>query len=59
MGISGKAFHVVVPSLPGFGFSEAPKTPGYGVAKNAEIINTLMVKLGYTKYGTKKKKMHN
>lgn len=45
----------MVPSLPGFGFSEAPKTPGYGVAKNAEIINTLMVKLGYTKYGKRKR----
>ncbi|KAI8145973.1 Alpha/Beta hydrolase protein [Fennellomyces sp. T-0311] len=45
-----QAFHVVVPSLPGFGFSEAPKVRGHGVAKNAEILNALMVKLGYTEY---------
>ncbi|KAG2223613.1 hypothetical protein INT45_009972 [Circinella minor] len=46
----GQAFHVVVPSLPGFGFSEAPKTKGHGVVKNAEILNSLMVKLGYSQY---------
>ncbi|KAG0174432.1 hypothetical protein DFQ29_007499 [Apophysomyces sp. BC1021] len=45
-----QAFHVVVPSLPGFGFSEPPKTRGYGVAKMGFIINSLMVKLGYSKY---------
>ncbi|KAI8366048.1 Alpha/Beta hydrolase protein [Radiomyces spectabilis] len=45
-----QAFHVVVPSLPGFGFSEAPKKPGYGVAKMAYIVNQLMIKLGYTRY---------
>ena len=46
-----KTFHVVVPSLPGFGFSEAPKIPGHGVARNAELIHELMIKLGYTEYG--------
>lgn len=45
-----KGFHVIVPSLPGFGFSEAPKEKGYGVTKMASIINTLMVNLGYDKY---------
>jgi hypothetical protein len=45
-----QAFHVIVPSLPGFGFSEAPKEKGYGVAKMAGIINALMVNLGYDKY---------
>ncbi|KAG2198714.1 hypothetical protein INT47_005399 [Mucor saturninus] len=43
-------FHVVVPSLPGFGFSEAPKVKGYGVAKMAGMINRLMLHLGYHKY---------
>ncbi|KAF7727833.1 hypothetical protein EC973_006946 [Apophysomyces ossiformis] len=40
----------VVPSLPGFGFSEPPKAKGFGVAKMGSIINSLMVKLGYSKY---------
>ncbi|KAI8987763.1 Alpha/Beta hydrolase protein [Mycotypha africana] len=46
----GQPFHVVVPSLPGFGFSEAPKEKGYGVEKVAKMINALMVHLGYEKY---------
>lgn len=45
-----QSFHVIVPSLPGFGFSEAPKVKGYGVIKMAAIINRLMVNLGYDKY---------
>ncbi|CAO0791501.1 unnamed protein product [Mucor circinelloides] len=45
-----QAFHVIVPSLPGFGFSDAPKEKGYGVAKMASTINALMVHLGYDKY---------
>ncbi|KAL0095208.1 Alpha/Beta hydrolase protein [Phycomyces blakesleeanus] len=46
----GQAFHVVVPSLPGYGFSEPPKKSGYGVVRMASIINTLMLRLGYNKY---------
>lgn len=45
-----QAFHVITPSLPGFGFSEAPKVKGYGVAKIGAMINALMVHLGYDKY---------
>lgn len=45
-----QAFHVIVPSLPGFGFSEAPKVKGYGVEKIAGMINQLMIHLGYDKY---------
>lgn len=45
-----QAFHVITPSLPGFGFSEAPKVKGYGVAKMAGMINALMIHLGYEKY---------
>ncbi|CAG8498907.1 7350_t:CDS:2 [Paraglomus brasilianum] len=45
-----QAFHVVVPSLPGYGFSEKPKKRGYGVAEMAKGLNELMVKLGYKKY---------
>ncbi|KAI9482988.1 MAG: Alpha/Beta hydrolase protein [Benjaminiella poitrasii] len=47
---NNQAFHVIVPSLPGFGFSEAPKVKGYGVAKMASLINSLMLNLGYNKY---------
>ncbi|KAG2221486.1 hypothetical protein INT45_008811 [Circinella minor] len=46
----GQAFHVVIPSLPGFGFSEAPKRPGHGVARNAKFLHELMIKLRYTEY---------
>ncbi|KAI8099964.1 Alpha/Beta hydrolase protein [Halteromyces radiatus] len=50
-GENGKqAFHVVVPSLPGYGFSDPPKTPGCGVVKMSDMLNTLMIKLGYSKY---------
>jgi pimeloyl-ACP methyl ester carboxylesterase len=48
--LSSKAFHVVVPSLPGFGFSDAPTASGFGVVKMSAMMNELMVKLGYTKY---------
>ncbi|KAL3151609.1 hypothetical protein ABBQ38_012601 [Trebouxia sp. C0009 RCD-2024] len=45
-----QAFHVVVPSLPGFGFSSAPKTVGFGAAEIAKTYNGLMQALGYTSY---------
>ncbi|KAI8136722.1 Alpha/Beta hydrolase protein [Fennellomyces sp. T-0311] len=47
---SGQPFHVVVPSIPGYGFSEAPKLPGHGVQKNGEILSELMGTLGYNQY---------
>ena len=44
------SFDVIVPSLPGFGFSGKPSRP-IGPRKMAEILNNLMVKnLGYKKY---------
>tara|TARA_B100001996_G_scaffold374485_1_gene353180 strand:+ start:1119 stop:2264 length:1146 start_codon:yes stop_codon:yes gene_type:complete len=44
------SFDVIVPSLPGFGFSESPKKP-IGPRKMAKIMNKLMIKnLGYKKY---------
>eukprot|EP00884_Botryococcus_braunii_P013286 jgi/Botrbrau1/21959/Bobra.0249s0082.1 len=43
-------FHVVAPSLPGFGFSSAPTKKGFGTVKMAETVNGLMLKLGYPKY---------
>lgn len=49
--LHNKAFHVVVPSLPGYGFSDPPKRPGEGTtAQFSEIMHKLMVELGYDKY---------
>lgn len=44
------AFHLVVPSLPGFGFSGKPTSVGWGIEKIATEWNTLMLRLGYDKY---------
>jgi pimeloyl-ACP methyl ester carboxylesterase len=45
------AFHVVCPSLPGYGFSGKPTATGWGVNKIAEAWDELMVRLGYDRYG--------
>jgi microsomal epoxide hydrolase len=45
------AFDVVAISLPGFGFSSKPTTPGYSPERMGHIIATLMARLGYTRYG--------
>jgi pimeloyl-ACP methyl ester carboxylesterase len=45
------AFHVVVPSLPGFGFSDKPRQPGWSVSRMSDVIAKLMARLGYTRYG--------
>jgi epoxide hydrolase len=45
------AFHVVCPSLPGYGFSGKPTHTGWGVGKVAETWETLMSRLGYDRYG--------
>ena len=44
------AFHVVCPSLPGYGFSERPATTGWGVGKIADAWDQLMVRLGHDRY---------
>ncbi len=44
------AFHVVAPSLPGFGFSGKPTAPGWGVPKIGEVFASLMARLGYDRY---------
>lgn len=44
------AFHVVAPSLPGYGFSEPPRTPGWDVARIAGAFVELMARLGYVRY---------
>lgn len=44
------AFDVVIPSLPGFGFSERPSQPGWGLERIARASGVLMKRLGYTRY---------
>jgi pimeloyl-ACP methyl ester carboxylesterase len=44
-------FHVVVPSLPGYGFSDAPTVPGWDIARVAQAFVELMARLGYERYG--------
>ena len=44
------AFHVVCPSLPGFGFSGQPTATGWGIEKIASAWNELMLRLGYDRY---------
>jgi pimeloyl-ACP methyl ester carboxylesterase len=45
------SFHVVCPSLPGYGFSEKPSVPGWGVERIAEAWVELMSRLGYERFG--------
>ena len=47
---AGDAFHVVAPSLPGFGFSAKPTEPGYSPERMALILAELMATLGYERY---------
>ncbi|MBO0607576.1 epoxide hydrolase family protein [Myceligenerans salitolerans] len=44
------AFHVVVPSLPGFGYSDKPATTGWGVGRIAAAWVELMERLGYGRF---------
>jgi pimeloyl-ACP methyl ester carboxylesterase len=45
------AFHVVIPSLPGYGFSSQPLEPGWGVSRIARLWADLMSELGYARFG--------
>ena len=45
------AFHVICPSLPGYGFSGKPTVSGWGVEKIAQTWDQLMIRLGYGNYG--------
>ncbi len=49
-GSAADAFHLVIPSLPGFGHSGKPATPGWGTARIAATWATLMARLGYDHY---------
>jgi pimeloyl-ACP methyl ester carboxylesterase len=50
-GQAADAFHVVAPSLPGFGFSEPTRTPGWDVRRIAYAWKELMDRLGCERYG--------
>ncbi|WP_290060396.1 TIGR03086 family metal-binding protein [Amycolatopsis solani] len=45
------AFHLVIPSLPGFGFSGPTKSAGWGTHRTAAAWAELMSRLGYESYG--------
>lgn len=49
-GTAADAFHVIAPSLPGFGFSGKPTVPGWGVERIAAAFVELMGRLGYGSY---------
>jgi len=44
-------FHVVAPSLPGYGWSGPTTAPGWDVARVADAWKVLMARLGYSRYG--------
>jgi pimeloyl-ACP methyl ester carboxylesterase len=50
-GISGPAFDLVIPSLPGYGFSERPARTGVTTRYTARLWHALMRGLGYERYG--------
>ncbi|MET0628055.1 MAG: epoxide hydrolase [Acidimicrobiia bacterium] len=50
-GDAADAFHVVCPSLPGFGFSDHAEETGWGVERIAAAWSVLMARLGYERYG--------
>jgi pimeloyl-ACP methyl ester carboxylesterase len=49
-GSASDAFHLVIPSLPGYGFSGKPTAPGWNPARIARAWATLMQRLGYAHY---------
>lgn len=48
--VASDAFHLVIPSIPGFGFSEKPTTRGWDPDRIARAWVTLMKRLGYTRF---------
>jgi pimeloyl-ACP methyl ester carboxylesterase len=49
-GKESDAFDVVIPSMPGYGYSGKPTTPGWGPDRIARAWTTLMKRLGYSKF---------
>jgi pimeloyl-ACP methyl ester carboxylesterase len=49
-GSASDAFHLVLPSMPGYGFSGKPTTPGWNPPHIGRAWDTLMKRLGYERY---------
>ncbi|HUA42508.1 MAG TPA: alpha/beta fold hydrolase [Streptosporangiaceae bacterium] len=49
-GAASDAFHVVIPSMPGYGYSEKPHAPGWGPDHMATAWVELMKRLGYDRF---------
>jgi pimeloyl-ACP methyl ester carboxylesterase len=49
-GAAADAFDVIIPSLPGFGFSDKPAGRGWNAVRTARAWTILMQRLGYTRY---------
>ncbi|GAA1616438.1 hypothetical protein GCM10009679_20940 [Saccharothrix algeriensis] len=49
--LEAPAYHLVIPSLPGFGFSGPTRTPGWNRHRTARAWAELMSRLGYDRYG--------
>ena len=49
-GSAADAFHVVIPSMPGYGFSGKPTTTGWGPERMGRAWAELMARLGYTRF---------
>ncbi len=49
-GKASDAFHLIIPSLPGFGFSGKPTATGWNVGRIAQAWTTLMARLGYSRW---------
>jgi hypothetical protein len=50
-GSASDAFHLVIPSLPGFGFSTPVTEPGWEIGRTTAAFTELMRRLGYERYG--------
>ena len=46
-----QAFHLVIPSMPGYGFSDKPTEPGWDMPRIARAYAALMERLGYQRWG--------
>ncbi|MEV6305556.1 epoxide hydrolase [Actinoplanes sp. NPDC051861] len=49
--LTRRGYDVVIPSLPGYGFSGKPSAPGWGIGRIAEAWAALMAGFGYERYG--------
>lgn len=48
--VNGVAFEVIIPSRPGFGYSEQPHRPGFSLADSVRVYVKLMKRLGHNKF---------